>query len=74
MFCPYPTTCIYDRFQHTGVHSCATPRCPFAMTAKTLLEREIQLLDGIEQKTKGHKKALARLREKYRIEFGGDPP
>lgn len=29
MLCPYPTTCIYDRYLQTGVHFCAMPVCQF---------------------------------------------
>ena len=72
MFCPYPTTCIYDRYRATGVHSCAMPVCQFRLQAKNLLLQEIRLLEGIRNKTRGQKETIARLREKYNDEFGGD--
>ena len=72
MFCPYPTTCMYDRFKLTGVHSCAMPKCPFALTAKSMLEREIRLLAGVKHQTPQQREALERLRRKCREEFGGD--
>ena len=72
MFCPYPTTCIFDRYRVAGVHSCSTPVCPFRMQAKTVLEQEIALLEGIRHKTEGQKEAVRRLRSKYKAEFGGD--
>lgn len=72
MFCPYPTTCMYDRFKLTGVHSCALPKCQFSLTAKSMLEREISLLAVVKHQTPQQKEALKRLREKYRDEFGGD--
>lgn len=71
MFCPYPTTCIYDRYRVAGVHSCSTPVCPFRMQAKTMLEQEIALLEGIRHKTEGQKEAICRLCSKYKAEFGG---
>ena len=72
MFCPYPTTCIYDRYKLTGVHSCAVPKRPFAMTAKNMLEHEIHLLEGIRHRTSQQQQALERLRRKYVEEFGED--
>lgn len=72
MFCPYPTTCMYDRFKLTGVHSCAMPKCPFALTAKSMLEREIRLLAGVKHQTPQQREALERVRRKCREEFGGD--
>ena len=72
MLCPYPTTCMYDRYRVAGVHSCSTPACPFQLQAKVMLEQEIALLEGIRHKTEGQKEALRRLRGKYKAEFGGE--
>lgn len=72
MFCPYPTTCMYDRIKLTGVHSCAMPKCPFALTAKSILEREIELIQGIHRKTLMQARALAKLQRKYQEELGGE--
>lgn len=70
MFCPYPGKCENDRYIQTGVHSCAAPKCPYQLHAKAILEREIQLLEGIPSKTKSQKKAIERLKKKYWEEFG----
>lgn len=72
MFCPYPTSYIYDRYLRTGVHSCAMPVCPYRLTEKNLLEQEVGLSEGIGNPTPEQREALERLREKYREEFGGD--
>lgn len=69
MFCPYPTSCIYDRFRLTGVHSCAMPTCQYSMTAKEMLSREIEMLARIKCKTQSQEKALKKLKEKYGEEF-----
>lgn len=48
------------------------PKCPFALTAKSMLEREIRLLAGVKHQPPQQREALERLRRKYREEFGGD--
>lgn len=72
MLCPYPATCIHDQFRLTGVHFCSSPKCPYRMTAKAMLQNEIGLLSRIRHKTPGQKAALEKLRKKYLEEFGGD--
>lgn len=46
------------------------PKCPYRLTAKAMLEQEIMLLEGIKRKNDAQKAAIARLREKYKKEFG----
>lgn len=70
MFCPYPTSCINDRFKETGVHSCRMPVCQYRMTAEAMLRQEIEMLSRITKKTKVQKKAIERLKKKYWEEFG----
>ena len=72
MFCPYPTTCEWDAYRKTGVHFCNIGKCQYIMTAKSMLEQEIVLLEGIRKKSEAQKAAIARLRAKYKQEFGGD--
>lgn len=72
VFCPYPGKCEYDRFVHTGMHSCSTPKCPYQLQAKALLEHEIKLLEGIRHKTPEQKNALEKLKRKHKQEFGRD--
>lgn len=80
MFCPYPGKCEYDRFIHTGTHSCSTPKCPYQLQAKALLEHEIELLERIRNKTYEQKKALEKLKRKHKENFptkkrgGGNAP
>lgn len=62
MFCPYPTTCIYDRWRKTGVHSCAMPVCQYGMTAKAMLENEIGKLEQVRHKTERQKQKLEEIR------------
>ena len=72
MFCPYPTTCEYDDFRRTGTHYCGAGQCQYSLTAKAMLENEIQFLERVRGKTEGQKETIRRLREKYKTEFGGD--
>lgn len=72
MFCPYPTSCIWYDIQKAGVPLCVLPKCPYRLTAKSMLEQEISLLEGIRKKSESQKAAIARLRAKYKQEFGGD--
>lgn len=48
------------------------PKCPYRLTAKSMLEQEIALLEGIKRKSEVQKAAIARLRQKYLQEFGGE--
>lgn len=72
MFCPYPTSCIWYDIKKAGVPFCVLPKCPFALTAKSMLEREIRLLAGVKHQPPQQREALERLQRKYREEFGGD--
>ena len=72
MFCPYPTTCEYDDYWKTGVHYCAAGRCQYIMTAKVMLEREIEQLARIKHRTERQQQVLDRLVEQYQKEFGGE--
>jgi len=69
VFCPYPTSCIYDRYKDTGVHSCRMPVCQFKVTAEAMLRHEIELLSRIVHKTKEQKLALEKLKKKCEEEF-----
>ena len=69
VFCPYPTSCIYDRYKDTGVHSCRMPVCQFKVTAEAMLRHEIELLSRIVHKTKEQKSALEKLKKKCEEEF-----
>ena len=72
MFCPYPTTCEYDDYWKTGVHYCAAGRCQYIMTAKVMLEWEIEQLARIKRRTERQQQVLERLVEQYRKDFGGE--
>lgn len=72
MFCPYPTSCIWYDIKKAGVPFCVLPKCPYRLTAKSMLEQEIALLEGIRRKSEAQKAAIARLRAKYKQEFGGE--
>ena len=70
MFCPYPTSCIWYDIKKAGVPFCVLPKCPYRLTAKSMLEQEIALLEGIKRKSEVQKAVIARLRQKYLQEFG----
>ena len=69
MFCPYPH-CEWNDKHRNGNNFCARVKCPYSFTARATLWHEIEFLRGIQQKTDKHVKALEKLEEKFREEYG----
>lgn len=66
MFCPYPTTCEWDAYRETGVHFCNIGRCQYSMTAKAMLENEIEKLARLPSLTERQQQVLEKLIEQQR--------
>ncbi len=51
MLCPYPTTCEYDDYAHSGNHICMHVSCPYSLSVRRYIEGRVISLSSRESLT-----------------------